>query len=160
MMAENRVRPASCCRKNSSPLTRSGSMVFGRDGWESKGEQSRARERGCGAYTRGVAGGQSRDPRSLRDGRSLLAEREMRRGDNFIRWGISLRARLGASMRKEGSSTISSTSALKKRGRSRHTRKIRAAASVWEVEDAMTPWTHTSVRRTFNVCARPQSLIT
>jgi hypothetical protein len=132
----------------------------GRDGWELKGEQSKARARGYGAYTRGVAGGQSRDPRPLRGGRSLLAERGMRRGDNFIWWGISLRARLGASTRKEGSSTISSTSAPKKRGRSRHARKIRAAASVWEVEDAMMSWTHTSARRTFHVCAWPQSLIT
>jgi hypothetical protein len=98
MMAENRVQPASCCRKNSSPLTRSGSVVFGRDGWESKGEQSRARAWGCSAYTRRVGGGQSQDPRLLRGGRSLLAERGMRRGDNFIRWGISLRARLGTNM--------------------------------------------------------------
>jgi hypothetical protein len=30
---------------------------------------------------------QSRDPRPLRGGRSLLAERGMRRGDNFIWWG-------------------------------------------------------------------------
>jgi hypothetical protein len=125
---------------------------------EGRGEQGKGARKG--AYTRGVAGGQSRDPRPLHGGRSLLAERGTRRGDNFIRWGISFRARLGARMWKEGSSTISSTSAPQKRGRLRHTRKIRAAASVWEVEDTMTPWTHTSARRTFHVCARPQSLIT
>jgi hypothetical protein len=56
-------------------------LLFSIYGGESKGEQSRARARGCGAYTRGVAGGQSRDPRPLRGGRSLLAKREMRRGD-------------------------------------------------------------------------------
>ena len=48
------------------------------------------------------------------------------------------------SMRKEVPPAASAASAPQKRGRSRHARKIRAAASVWEVEDAMTPWTHRS----------------
>ena len=50
-------------------------LLFGIYGGESKGEQSRAKARGCGAYTRGVAGGQPRDPRPLRGGRSLLRPR-------------------------------------------------------------------------------------
>jgi hypothetical protein len=92
-------------------------VVYGRDGWESKGEQSRARAWGDGTYTRGArgeTGGQSRVHGPLRGGRSLLAERGMRRGDSFIRWE-SFRARLDASMRKEVSSMISPTNAPKKR---------------------------------------------
>jgi hypothetical protein len=48
------------------------------------------------------------------------------------------------SMRKEVPPAASAASAPQKRGRSRHAHRIRAAASVWEVEDAMTPWTHRS----------------